>query len=85
MQKYETSGHENDNIEIIYWLKKQYFEFTNIVLRIKQNEKQYKLQTQKLAYYKAKLNTFYQSQYIKYEKIIHTRCYAFLDAYRITL
>jgi hypothetical protein len=54
-------------------------------LRIKQNEKQYKLETQKLRYCKAKLNTFYQSQKIKYDKIIHTRCFAFLDAYRITL
>ena len=55
------------------------------MLRIKQNEKNYKLHTQKLIYYQAKLASFYQKQQHKYDQILHTRSYAFLDAYRITL
>jgi len=70
---------------MIYWIKKQYFEFTNLSLRIKQNEKNYRTHIQKVRYYKSKLNSFFKQQKEKYDKVIFTRYLSFLDAYSITI
>ena len=74
-----------DSNEVIYWLKKQYFEFTNLTLRIKQNEANYKGYVQKARYLTAKSTGFYRQQKDRYDAILITRYISFLDAYRITL
>ena len=74
-----------DSNEVIYWLKKQYFDFTNLTLRIKQNEVNYKSYVQKARYLTAKSTGFYRQQKDRYDAILITRYISFLDSYRITL
>ena len=81
----ETKIGTQNSGELIYWLKKQYFEFTNLTLRIKQNENAYKRGMQKMRYYTSKITTFYKQQKEKYDSIVITRYISFLDTYEISL
>jgi|JI6StandDraft_1071083.scaffolds.fasta_scaffold251113_2 chromosome segregation ATPase len=60
-----------DHIQWVYWLKKRYKEFTDLTLKIRQNETKLKYMKQKLRYYRQNLETFlnkYKHAFYKTQK-----------------